>query len=587
MLKNPALTRAATKRALCALLLLCALILTFRTAWIVSTTLLDSDASSNMILGNKLAREGGIFSSSWYYSTEVQVLDSQIIFKLLFLLSSDWSLVRFLGAVVMQCLMLGAYAFLGRQVRMSFNAFCVTGAVLLLPLSVPYGRTVLYHNYYTMVITLDFLIVGLYLGLSRKREEKRALWKTIAQAACLALLSFAAGLSGMRQMMTCAAPLLTASLLNAVLSERGADEKGGNRLREALPSLLWAGAALAALGLGYLLNSTVISDRYPFQHYDNQTLSFQSSEGVLEVLRGLLSALGLQPDHPLLELHGLLSVSSLVALLIAVLLAFHTLRHSEDAPTRFIQLFMLLSLTVMTCIFIFLANGGFLYEIYYLPAIVWILPTLATADARTPEALPALKRAAGKGGRKAPFWTAERVRRMLGEGSRKLSAHGLVSLLACVMMLGNGFYHLAFFRNPEAHIQEIDYTGLNYHDPFTVSTLQPIAEKLLAEGCTLCYADYWDAAVLTELTDGKVRTTPLKVGTSRRPLRYHNWLADQNLRDPEFISQQKICILANYDLNSSIDGNEKVEPIVRHLADFGGYTLYEVTDNAAMAELLD
>ena len=71
--------RSAAKRVLSLLLLLFAVILTFRTSWIISETLLDSDAAANMILGEKLAREGGILSSTFRYGTELYVADMQII----------------------------------------------------------------------------------------------------------------------------------------------------------------------------------------------------------------------------------------------------------------------------------------------------------------------------------------------------------------------------------------------------------------------------------------------------------------------------------------------------------------------------
>ena len=92
---------ALVKRVLCVLLLILSLVMTIRTAWTVSTTLMDSDTSSELVLSEKLAREGGIMSDSWVYSTELQVIDCQIIYSLLFRLTSDWSLVRFWGSVIM------------------------------------------------------------------------------------------------------------------------------------------------------------------------------------------------------------------------------------------------------------------------------------------------------------------------------------------------------------------------------------------------------------------------------------------------------------------------------------------------------
>ena len=122
------LLRPGIKRLLCVLVLLAAVVVTVRTSWIISTTLLDSDTSSELILGEKLAREGGLLSSSWYYSTELQVIDQQMIYAFFFHLFSDWSLVRFCSSVLMQLLMLGSFGFLARQAKIPFNRFCLAGA---------------------------------------------------------------------------------------------------------------------------------------------------------------------------------------------------------------------------------------------------------------------------------------------------------------------------------------------------------------------------------------------------------------------------------------------------------------------------
>ena len=218
---NRTMIRPVVKRILCAALLLLALVVSFRTAWIVSSTLLDSDASSELILGEKLAREGGILSSTWFYSTELRVLYNQIVYSLLFRLFSDWSLVRFLGAVIMQLLMLGAFYFLSRQAKIPFERFCVGGAAMLLPFSVAYGRIVLYHNYYIPHIIVVLTTVGLYLSLAKENRSERK-WAFPLKAALLCLLAFGGGLGGVRQLMICTGPLLVSVFLSALFSENGA-----------------------------------------------------------------------------------------------------------------------------------------------------------------------------------------------------------------------------------------------------------------------------------------------------------------------------------------------------------------------------
>ena len=297
--------RAIVKRILCFALFVAALIATFRTAWIVSTTLLDSDASSSLLLGEKLSREGGILSTTFIYATELYVVDVQIIYSLLFRICSDWSLVRFWGAVIMQVLMIAAYGYLAKQARMSLNMFFVSAAALLLPFSVPYGRIVLYHNFYMPHVTLGFLTVGLYMGVASEKAAGRVWWKNAIRGGLLCLVAFLWGLSGVRPLMICAAPLAVAAVLTGVLGE-----KRENRIRPECGALLWAAAMVAAMAAGYLVNANVLSNIYDFRRYDSQTLILASPEKREQIFRGFLAAGGYQDDIELFEPHGFLAVTS-------------------------------------------------------------------------------------------------------------------------------------------------------------------------------------------------------------------------------------------------------------------------------------
>ena len=612
---------SAMLRRLCsAALLVFAVILSWRTAWVVSSALLDSDASSNLVLGAKLAREGGIFSSTFLYATELYVADIQIVYSLLFRLCGDWSLVRFLGAVILQCLMLWSYAYLARQAKISFNAFCVTAAAMLLPFSVPYGRIVLYHNYYIPHITLDLWMVGLFLSATRRldafRRARLAGWPAVekvipglrrrrpgpiaalsprgrsifsAAIPCtlLCAVAFVAGLAGVRQLMICAAPLLVAALLSALLEERPAEEPSvlsGARW----PSLLVACAMAAACAGGYAVNSLVLANRYTFASYSSQTLSLVSVSSLETIFRGFLAAIGYQENISLFSVHGLLSVGCVAAALLALILAFHTLRHTRNHAFRFLQLFFLSDVLVITCVFAFLASGEFTYELYYLPVIVWMLPALAGADLRpSRERLYQPAAPAEETAFTPPSQAPTLAGRLLGVGSPALSVHGLLALLASLVFLASGVYYSGFFRHPAEYASEVDYTGLRVHDPFTVDGLQPVADYLKQEGYTLCYATYWDAAVITELTDGQVASVSVEPGSRRKAVQYQRWLADTLLWDPEYIRDRKACILAGYDLAASLEGEDQIMEHVVVRDTIGAYTVYELTDPTAVARYLE
>ena len=564
---------ALVKRVLCVLLLILSLVMTIRTAWTVSTTLMDSDTSSELVLSEKLAREGGIMSDSWVYSTELQVIDCQIIYSLLFRLTPDWSLVRFWGSVIMDLMLLGVLGYLFRQARIPFNRFCLAGAALMLPFSIPYGRIVLFHNYYSFQIAFSFLIVGLYLGAARRLEAWKR-WPFWAVTAGLAAAAFATGLGGVRHLMICILPLTVTAVLTALHSEKNGEQ--GARLRQEAPRVLLALVPLAFAGIGYLVNLNVLANQYTFKDYSTQTISLGNFGDLHTVLISLFADLGFQNSQPLFSLEGLLGISGVVAWILSLFLAGHTLRRSEEPMARFLSLFWFIVQLVMTCVFLFLTSEEMLHMLYLLPIMIWILPALGAADVRkdygveTAEAEKPARR--GKRAAKKQF--------AFLAGDAPVSVHGALALLACALLLANGVLYTGFFRDTSS--SKAEYTGLQYNDTDTVKGLQPVADYLKENGYTLIYASYWDAAVLTELTDGQARSVPVQTGTRKHPIKYMTWLSDMNLWKPEYAARQKVAVVANVDLYYSMQDNEKLE--ATEVASFGAYTIFELVNPAALAE---
>ena len=555
------------KRVLCVALLIFSLIMTFWTAWVVSTTLMDSDTSSELVLGEKLAREGGIMSPSWNYSTELQVIDCQIIYSLLFRMTNDWSLVRFWGSVIMELMMLGGFAYLARQARIPFNRFCLAGAALMLPFSIPYGRIVLYHNYYAFHITFSFLIVGLYLGAVRRLKEWKR-WPFWTVTACLALTAFGACLTGVRDLMISIIPLMAASVICAMIREKNSGE--GSRLRKEAPAMLLTLVPLAGGGIGYLVNLKVLAEQYTFQDFSAQTITMGDFSHVYKVIYNTFVDLGFQDFQALFSIEGLLGICGVIAWIVSLILAFHTARKTEEPNARFLQVFWIMVQVIMACVFIFLSGAELLYLLYLLPIIIWIIPALASADIRQNYGAVETE-AAERHGKRAGILTA---------GDATISVHGMMSLAACIMLIANGIYYTGFFRDP-ASIR-VEYTGLQYNDTGTVKGLQPVADYLKENGYTMAYASYWDAAVITELSDGTVQSVPVEPGSRKHPIKYLNWLSDKNLWEPEALTGKKTAIVANMELAYSVADFEDLG--ATEVISIGGYTIFELENPAALAE---
>lgn len=71
--------------------------------------LTDSDISSEMLLAEILNGEHALVSKNWYYSTELRVLNIQLLYSFFFHLFGDWTMVRTGACVVSYLLMLLSY----------------------------------------------------------------------------------------------------------------------------------------------------------------------------------------------------------------------------------------------------------------------------------------------------------------------------------------------------------------------------------------------------------------------------------------------------------------------------------------------
>lgn len=132
--------------------------------------LLDSDMSSELILTKMLNEEKSILTPSWIYSTELRVLNTQLVFAPLFSLFEDLHAVRITGSVILYRIMLLYYAYLCHQIRIR-HLFAWTAPFLLLPVSDDYLQFVLEGVYYIPHISISFVSLGLVLGIIRCKEK--------------------------------------------------------------------------------------------------------------------------------------------------------------------------------------------------------------------------------------------------------------------------------------------------------------------------------------------------------------------------------------------------------------------------------
>lgn len=549
-------------RVLCIALLIVCAVTSVVNLTSVCGRLLDSDAASELVLAHTLASRGQfVLSPDWVYSTELRVLNTQLIYAPLFWLFSDWTTVRLVGALLLELAMLASYAFFARQARMSFNSWCVTASALLLPYSVAYGRIVLYHTYYIPHIALGFLLVGLYLSLAHAEPKTR---KTgcIVRTVLMGVLALLAGLGGVRQLMITCAPLVAASVLQAMLEERPDSEPLLKRTKAPLYALLLS----ACCGIGYLVNAKVLSKLFTFQDYTVQTVMTPDHATLNSIVLAFLRQFGFDESMQLFSLPGIASIGVVLMCLIAVVVGVHVIRRSEDARARFVQLYAMFAVATMFLVLL-LVNGDFNFMLYLLPVGVWVPAALGKADLnKAEEAKPSLRD------------------NLLGSASPNLTMTKLVAGVAVIPLLLNGLQYGAFFRDPNG--SGYTYDGLNYVETDDLARLSEPVDFLLENGCTMGYATFWNANIVTEMTDGKIAMCGLEADNFSGEYSYYNWLTDLRLRDPAYVSEQKTFLLLSIGEAMSIDDDSPLFAAAEKVYDGASFVIYAFDDPLTMQKFL-
>lgn len=330
--------------------------------------LLDSDTSSEMLLANHMAGYyQHILSPTWYYSTELRVLNTQLVYMPLFRLCSSWYVVRAAGTVLLSGILLVCCGYFCRRAGL-WKLFPFIGGFLLLPYSETYFRIVLYGTYYIPHICISFVMLGLLLRWTEATGRRR-----FAVAAAGLLLSVGAGMGGVRQLFIFYGPFFLAA---ALLWLR---ERRGPRARQTA-ALFWGSAAAAAAAVaGYGINKLVLTRLYRYDDYYTAIhFTGLSLDGVKKFLINWLDVLGWR-SGALTEvwLHDLIAA---VCILLVLLAFAHLLVHAKEQPfaVRVLVLFTVMAFVFLCGLYLFtdmVFSSRYLLPcaVFFVPIVCWYL----------------------------------------------------------------------------------------------------------------------------------------------------------------------------------------------------------------------
>lgn len=454
---------------------------------------LDSDMAAEMIFSRLLSEEGRwIATENWYYSTEFRVLYTQLIMTPLFHVLGDWHVIRVITNIVTYLLMLGAYFYCMKPLKIRRSTVIFSAVILLLPFSETFVTHMQMGNTYMWHVILILFVFGMFLRLSQRSGKWRV--GQILTALLYIGLSIVCGLSGVRYMLALQVPLcITAGIYLlksrefAVLRREFAIGHIRQQIHtllsaERLSYLLYSLLGLISAGIGYIINVVVLGKKFQFQMY-GVTNFIKVFQGVLlertqDTIGNLLQLFGYIEEKGFLSLRGVISLLAfgfLAGILFLTVRCSRLLKaqwensgaeagHTGDrtgqengqqrmrlAHSRFILWFFVTAFALNT--FVFLFTTSTIVARYYITVFLFVLPLLCI------------------------YYENEKL---------PLDRLVLTVLLCGALTLTTAKCVYSFIDKDKNEDK------------------RPVAAYLEEQGYTFGYASYWNGNIITELTNGMV-----------------------------------------------------------------------------------
>lgn len=472
---------------------------------IYSENMLNSDISSELVLAKELLREHKLFTQNWFYSTEVRVINTQLISVILLSFMDSWSSVRMVMNLICQLLVIISYLYMMKPLKMDKKFVYLSTALLMIPFSREYLLIVQFGNSYMPHFILCFTAVGLALRLFMKAPQKK-------NKVLFILVLMGCGVSGIRYALILVLPLLATVVLQCG-AERYVNQKPVFH-REFLSDRRVKTALAGFLGYlaGYLVNVLYFGRYYTYEKYDNLYMADFKTHGLSERLGTMIIDIfrlfGYTDSASIKSFAG---IQDFVAIGFTVILVYMIWRvyyggRKEQENREFIKIFALMSLAMNILVFLIF---DYMYEKrYFMLTFIFFVPLLVMYF--------------------------ENYRKEFRELSRGIS---VVFVTACIILCSFNLRQMAVSKENDE--------------------LKAVKQFLVEKHADFGMATYWNGNVLTELSDGEIQVINID---DYKFIYAYEWLMPKRFLEKstwETIDSEKFFVLLHFtDLaNMGLDGN--------------------------------
>lgn len=319
---------------------------------------LDSDLAAELILSHLLAKEGKLLTDNWFYSTELRVLNSQIIWSLLFKFLDDWHTVRVIGTGVCYGILLCSYLYLAKSIKLTKRVALFSASFLFIPTSHQYLMYGLNGLYYISYITISFFIYGLFMTVINTKK--------IYSIILVLILSFITAIGGLRYVLNIYLPIFLTAIF--VLLKKYSNHKGISK--DGIFNV-FVGTLILACGTGGAFINHVLHKYFYFHAYDPQFVNFKFVR-IEQIIGGALGVFGFYSNTKLFSPLILNNITALM-LLCGTLFSIYTLqKKNTERNCIYLSSFLAINFLLITGVYLF---SDMEYETrYLLPILIYCIP---------------------------------------------------------------------------------------------------------------------------------------------------------------------------------------------------------------------
>lgn len=335
--------------------------------------ILNSDISAELVLAKELADSNKIFTTQWFYSTEIRVLYTQIVSLFLFKLFHSWNLVRTLTNFIFFVALLWSYLYAVKPLHLKKRSVYLSSLFLFIPYSIQYLYIVHIGNSYIPHFIIVFVCIGLFVRLTEQRKKTTLLF--------FIAWSFYAGLCGIRFAVVYAIPVVLAAIMEIVI-ENGCGT--GTVFCKGLwkrPRIRLSLLGLLTFAAGLFVNMFVFTRFIVVGETNDLLMNILNDSGVIArldfIITGLLSLFGYYDFENLTSRGGISSLAAIVIFAALVVICVTLVKHYKELTTscRFYVLLFFTALFTNTFLFVFIA--GTYVPRYFIPMLILIVPSIA------------------------------------------------------------------------------------------------------------------------------------------------------------------------------------------------------------------